>query len=92
MAITPEEFIKGAEEKAPEQQWRHRWFTTIIPYGTDNKPLVCNYCPNCRATVAQAIMFPVINSNIYNDAPKGRKAITDKLDLPKYGCDAPEGM
>ena len=88
MEITPEDFIKGAEEKAPETQWRHRWFTTIIPCGEANEPLVCNYCPNCRATVTQAIMFPRSRFHIIP-----RRAITDKLDLPRLGCDAPpEGM
>jgi hypothetical protein len=98
MAITPEEFIKGAEEKAPEQQWRHRWFTTIIPCGNLNEPLVCNYCPNCRAIYTQAVAVPMYdNAGGMYERYSGQLIQSDlatisKLDLPKNGCEGPEGI
>jgi hypothetical protein len=79
------EMLEKAEEKAPPAIFMHRWFTTIIPSGAYNMPLVVNYCPNCRLVVNQ-----LLENNYSYASAKRYEAVQQQLDLPREGCLSPK--
>lgn len=88
--MNKEEFIAKAEEKAVAAGpvWRHNWFTTIIPCGTYNEPMIISYCPNCRKAVTQALEYGVIMINGSTSKLKYGEMETSVI-LDREGCVGP---